>query len=165
MLVSSPSIFQCSLSCKYLGQSFRIAVANRWQSIGVTTRSRPAAAPQTGPYELGWLAIGHPSFELGISASATIFISSAGTSAFLPVISEMRRPKDYNKAVYVCMAIVQASYLTFSLVVYRWCGQWVANPSLGVRIAAFLLVSSINLTNLSTRAQVVPSSKLLMVLA
>lgn len=101
-------------------------------SIGVTTRSRPAAAPQTGPYELGYYAIGHTTFALGISASATIFVSSAGSSAFLPVISEMRNPREYNKAVYVCMAIVQASYLTFSLVVYRWCGQWVANPSLGV---------------------------------
>lgn len=29
------------------------------------------------------------------------------------------------------MGLVTASYLTFSLVVYRWCGQWVASPSLG----------------------------------
>lgn len=43
----------------------------------------------------------------------------------------MRRPRDYNKAVYLSMGIVTASYLTFSLVVYRWCGQWVASPSLG----------------------------------
>jgi hypothetical protein len=64
-------------------------------------------------------------------SSSVIFVSSAGTSAFLPVISEMRNPRDYNKAVYVCMGLVQASYLTFSLIVYRWCGQWVANPSLG----------------------------------
>lgn len=62
---------------------------------------------------------------------ATIFCSGAGTSAFLPVMSEMRRPRDYNKAVYLCMSIVTASYLCFSLVVYRWCGQWVASPSLG----------------------------------
>lgn len=29
------------------------------------------------------------------------------------------------------MGLVTASYLTFSLIVYRWCGQWVGNPSLG----------------------------------
>jgi hypothetical protein len=75
--------------------------------------------------------IAHPTFVAGIVASATIFVSSAGTSAFLPVISEMRRPKDFNKALYTCMAIVQAAYLSFSLVVYKWCGQWVASPSLG----------------------------------
>ncbi|KAE9380759.1 putative N amino acid transport system protein [Stipitochalara longipes BDJ] len=99
--------------------------------IAVTTLDRPAAAPQTGDYELGYFVIAHPTFIAGITASATIFVSSAGTSAFLPVISEMRKPKDYNKALYTCMAIVQAAYLSFSLVVYRWCGAWVASPSLG----------------------------------
>jgi hypothetical protein len=99
--------------------------------VGVTTRDRPAAAPQEGPYDLGYHAIAYPTFIVGMTATCTIFVSSAGTSAFLPVISEMANPRDYNKAVYVCMAIVQASYLTFSLVVYKWCGKWVTNPSLG----------------------------------
>jgi len=67
----------------------------------------------------------------GIAAAANIFISSSGSSAFIPVISEMRNPKDYNKAVYVCMAVTNGSYLTFSLIVYKYCGQWVASPSLG----------------------------------
>lgn len=99
--------------------------------IAVTTLDRPAAAPQTGPYELGYFVIAHPTFVAGITASATIFVSSAGTSAFLPVISEMRRPKEFRKALFVCMGIVQSAYLAFSLVVYKWCGQWVASPSLG----------------------------------
>lgn len=99
--------------------------------IGVTTRDRPAAAPQTGDFELGYYVIAYPNFTGGIVASASIFVSSAGTSAFLPVISEMRYPKDYNKALYVCMAIVNGAYLSFALVVYKWCGQWVTSPSLG----------------------------------
>ncbi|KAJ5565067.1 hypothetical protein N7513_001309 [Penicillium frequentans] len=99
--------------------------------IGVTTRDRPAAAPQTGPYELGYLAINNPGFAAGMVASSTIFVSSAGTSAFIPVMAEMRNPKDYKKSLYLCMGLVTASYLAFSLVVYRWCGQWVASPSLG----------------------------------
>jgi hypothetical protein len=100
--------------------------------VGVTTRDRPAAAPQTGPYELGYVAVNNPPFYAGMVASSTLFVSSAGTSAFLPVISEMRNPKDYKKSLYVCMGLVTASYLAFSLVVYRWCGQYVASPSLGV---------------------------------
>ncbi|KAI9736324.1 MAG: hypothetical protein M1834_001210 [Cirrosporium novae-zelandiae] len=100
-------------------------------SVAVTTLDRPAAAPQTGDYELGYHAIAHPTFVAGITASATIFVSSAGTSAFLPVISEMRKPKDFRKALYTCMGFVTAAYLSLSLVVYRWCGQWVASPSLG----------------------------------
>lgn len=102
-----------------------------FNSVGVTQVDRPAAAPQEGDFELGYHVIGNPTFVEGITAAATIFCSGAGTSAFLPVISEMRRPRDYNKAVYVCMGVVTASYLTFSLVVYRYCGKWVASPSLG----------------------------------
>lgn len=101
--------------------------------VGVTQRSRPAAAPQSGTYVLGYYAINNPGFAAGMVASSTIFVSSAGTSGFLPIVSEMRNPRDYKKALYLCMGLVTASYLCFSLVVYRWCGQWVASPSLGVR--------------------------------
>lgn len=119
--------------------------------IAVTTRGRPAAAP-AGDFELGYYVIPTGvTFAAGVVGSCNIFASFAGTSAFLPVISEMSKsirqglpahaliypalclgdPQDYRKAVYVCMAIVTAAYLSFSLVVYRWCGQWVASPSLG----------------------------------
>ncbi|KAJ5653271.1 hypothetical protein N7490_000274 [Penicillium lividum] len=98
--------------------------------ISVTTRDRPAAAP-TGEFDLGYRVIGNPNFTGGITAAATIFVSSAATSAFLPVISEMRNPKDYPKAVYLSMSLVTASYLAFSLVIYAWCGKWIASPSLG----------------------------------
>lgn len=100
--------------------------------IAVPTRDRPAAAPQTEPYELGYYALAYPTFAIGMVASCSIFVSSAATSAFLPVISEMRNARGYNKALYVCMAVVAAAYLGFSLVVDRWCGQWVASRSLGV---------------------------------
>lgn len=99
--------------------------------VAVTTLDRPAAAPQTGDFELGWEAIAYPSFTIGMVATCTIFISSAGTSAFLPVISEMREPRDYRKSLYTCMGSVLAAYLAFALVMYRYCGEWVASPALG----------------------------------
>ncbi|KAI4656833.1 uncharacterized protein J4E78_006724 [Alternaria triticimaculans] len=99
--------------------------------VGVTTLDRPAAAPQSGPYEFGYHVIGHPTFAAGITAASTIFCSGAGTSAFLPVMSEMRNPREFSKAVNWCMGLVTAAYLSFSLVVYKWCGKWVASPSLG----------------------------------
>ncbi|KAL1583678.1 hypothetical protein WHR41_07541 [Cladosporium halotolerans] len=99
--------------------------------VAVTQVDRPAAAPQTGDYELGFAAIAYPSFAAGMVATCSIFVSYAGTSAFLPVISEMREPRDFRKSLYLCMAIVIASYVSFSLVVYRYCGAWVAVPSLG----------------------------------
>ncbi|KAF1817171.1 hypothetical protein P152DRAFT_387626 [Eremomyces bilateralis CBS 781.70] len=110
---------------------FSIFIAIFIVVVGVTTLDRPAAAPQTGDFELGYHAIAHPTFAAGITAAATIFGTSAAPPAFLPVISEMKRPKDFNKALLVCMIFVVSSYLAFSLVVYRWCGQWVASPSLG----------------------------------
>ncbi|KIX05270.1 uncharacterized protein Z518_06142 [Rhinocladiella mackenziei CBS 650.93] len=99
--------------------------------VGMTTRDRPASAPQTDDYDSGYHVIGHPNFIAGMTASATIFVSSSGTSSFMPVIAEMKNPRDYKKALFTCMAILNAAYLSFSLVVYRWCGKWVANPSLG----------------------------------
>lgn len=97
----------------------------------MTTLDRPASAPQTGDYDFGYHVIASPTFAAGITAAATIFCSGAGTSAFLPVMSEMRNPKEYSKAVNVCMGLVTAAYLSFSLVVYKYCGKWVASPSLG----------------------------------
>ncbi|KAF2450779.1 hypothetical protein P171DRAFT_468994 [Karstenula rhodostoma CBS 690.94] len=99
--------------------------------VGVTTLNRPAAAPQTGEFDFGYHVIGHPTFAAGMVAASTIFCSGAGTGAFLPVMSEMKNPKDYKKAVNWCMGFVTAAYLTFSIVVYWYCGKWVASPSLG----------------------------------
>lgn len=116
--------------------------------VGVTTYDRPYAAPE-GVTDIGFYAIppAMPTFAAGIAATVTIFVvcplyhasatsaltrqSSAGTSAFIPVISEMRNPRDFTKALYSCMGLVTAVYLAFSLVVYKWCGQYVASPSLG----------------------------------
>ncbi|KIW73158.1 hypothetical protein PV04_01296 [Phialophora macrospora] len=101
--------------------------------IAVTLRDRPAAAPQTGPFDLGFSAIPPmgTTFAAAWSASGAIFASSANTSGFVPVISEMRRPQDYHKSVYCCMAWITSSYLAFSLVVYAYCGKWVSAVALG----------------------------------
>lgn len=99
--------------------------------VAVTQQDRPAAAPQTGDYELGWTAVASPGFVAGIMASANIFISGSGSSMYLPVISEMRRPQDYRKAALVASLLVGAMYLTFSLVIYRWCGVWLTTPVFG----------------------------------
>jgi Na+/proline symporter len=99
--------------------------------IGVTVPARPAAAPQEGPFELGFYTIAYPTFAAGITASANIFISSAAGPSYLPVVSEMRRPHDYKKAAVVVGFLVGAIYLSFSMVLYAYCGSWVATPSLG----------------------------------
>ncbi|KAK5690334.1 hypothetical protein LTR17_025962 [Elasticomyces elasticus] len=109
--------------------------------IAVTQQERPAAAPQSGPFELGWTAIAYPGFVAGITASANLFIFSSGSSMYLPVISEMRRPQDYRKAAILTGLLVGAMYLSFSLVVYRWCGIWIATPAFGSAGTLFKKIS------------------------
>ncbi|EFX04795.1 amino acid transporter [Grosmannia clavigera kw1407] len=99
--------------------------------VAVTQQNRPAAAPQTGDYDLGYVAVASPGFVAGIMASSNIFISGSGSSMYLPVISEMRRPQDYRKAALVASVLIGAMYLTFSLVIYRWCGVWLTTPVFG----------------------------------
>jgi hypothetical protein len=99
--------------------------------IGVTFNDRPAAAPQTGPYDLGFVAIAYPAFAAGMVAACTIFVSSCGCPGYIPVIAEMRRPQDFKKSAIIVALLVGSIYLSFSMVMYRWCGQWIATPSLG----------------------------------
>ncbi|KAG9570949.1 amino acid transporter, partial [Aureobasidium melanogenum] len=100
-------------------------------TVAVTQQDRPAAAPKTGTFELGWTAIAYPSFVVGMINTSNIFVSTSGSSMFLPVISEMRRPQDYRKACLWAGLIVGAMYLSFSLVIYRWCGSWLSTPAFG----------------------------------
>lgn len=101
--------------------------------VGTAVRSRPAAAPPTGDYELGFRALpsASTSFAQAWSASMIIFASSANTSGYVPVISEMRQPRHYFRSVYVTMSWIIVSYMVLGLVMYRFAGQWLATPALG----------------------------------
>lgn len=100
-------------------------------TVAVTQQDRPAAAPQTGDFDLGFVAIAFPTFAAGMTATLNIFISGSGSSMYLPIISEMRSPRDYHKAAYVAGFLVGALYLSLSLVIYRYCGVWLASPAFG----------------------------------
>ncbi|KXJ88988.1 transmembrane amino acid transporter protein-domain-containing protein [Microdochium bolleyi] len=99
--------------------------------VAVTQQDRPAAAPPTGDFDLGFVAVAYPGFVAGMTATANLFLYNSGSSMYLPVISEMRRPQDFRKAALVTGAAVIAMYLTFSLVVYAYCGAWLATPAFG----------------------------------
>jgi hypothetical protein len=109
--------------------------------VTVTQQDRPAAAPKTGDFDLGWTAIAHPTFVAGITASANIFISGSGSLMYLPVISKMKQPRDYRKACLVAGLLVGSMYLTFSLVIYRWCERWISTPAFGTAGTLFKKIS------------------------
>ncbi|KAK0390162.1 hypothetical protein NLU13_3735 [Sarocladium strictum] len=98
-------------------------------TVAVTQQGRPPAAPQTGDFDLGWTPIVFPGFIIGMVSACNIFICTSGSSMFLPVISEMKRPKDYRKACIAQGIIVGTLYLVLSLVIYRYCGKWLSVPA------------------------------------
>ncbi|GAA5824526.1 hypothetical protein JCM11251_000459 [Rhodosporidiobolus azoricus] len=100
-------------------------------AIAVGAGGRPSPAPQEGPWDKEIVYFGNPSFSDAMNAVSNIMFSYAGTAAFLPIASEMRRPQDFTKAVILCQSFVTAFYLVVGIVVYMYAGQYVASPALG----------------------------------
>lgn len=100
-------------------------------TIGVGVEDRPGDAPKTGHWESDYKIIGNPTFAEAISAVATFIFAYAGTPVFFPIVAEMREPKHYVKALLLCQTIVTITYVTVGVVVYYYCGSYVASPALG----------------------------------
>ncbi|KPV77762.1 uncharacterized protein RHOBADRAFT_33948 [Rhodotorula graminis WP1] len=100
-------------------------------TIAVAVGGRPSLAPQTGPWDKDLVLFGNPSFAEAMNAISNLVFSYAGTSAFLPIASEMRNQRDYPKAVVLCQSFVTIFYLVVGIVVYFYAGQYVASPALG----------------------------------
>lgn len=132
-------------------------------TIAVGIEDRPAAAPQEGPWSSDWKLFGTPTFAEAMYAVSTILFAFTGTPYFFSIISEMREPKQYFKAMYVCQATVTTVYTVIGVVVYYYCGSYVASPALGSAGATMkrvsygialpgLLVSSMIVTHVSPRS-------------
>lgn len=100
-------------------------------TIAVGVEDRPAAAPQDGPYKSNYKLVGDPTFYEAISALSSMVFAYAGTPAFFSIISEMREPRDYTKSLIACQGTVTATYTAIGIVVYYYCGSYVASPALG----------------------------------
>ncbi|WVQ85847.1 hypothetical protein IAT38_008015 [Cryptococcus sp. DSM 104549] len=99
--------------------------------VGVTVVDRPAAAPQTGPLEIDFIAVGTPGFVAGLTAAINLFAGYGSTPTFMPVIAEMSKPRLFPRALISSQSFLMACYLAFGMVMYAYCGQYVASPSLG----------------------------------
>ncbi|KAH0278625.1 amino acid transporter, partial [Aureobasidium melanogenum] len=100
-------------------------------TVAVGIGGRPAAAPQTGPWKSDYKIIGSPSFEDAISAISSLVFAYAGTPGFFPIASEMRDPRLFTRSLIICQSIVTAIYIAIGVVVYYFCGSYVASPALG----------------------------------
>ncbi|WZH47109.1 amino acid transporter [Fusarium acuminatum] len=99
-------------------------------TISVGVQDRPDAAPP-GLWSSDWKLVGNPSFAAAASAISMFVLSYAGTPFFFPIVSEMRDPRHYTKALMLCQVVVTITYVTIGVVLYYYCGSYVASPALG----------------------------------
>lgn len=100
-------------------------------TIAVGVENRPAAAPTYGVWVSDYKLVNNPTFSDGISAVSSLVFAYAGTPAFFSIVSEMRDPRHYTRALLICQSVVTATYLSIGCVVYYYCGSYVASPALG----------------------------------
>lgn len=100
-------------------------------TIAVGVQDRPSSAPQTGTWESDYKLIGDPTFAEAVTAVSSLIFAFGGTPAFFNIVSEMRNPKHYTRSLLICQSIVAATYITTGIVVYYFCGSYVASPALG----------------------------------
>lgn len=101
-------------------------------TIAVGVQGKPADAPVTpGPYKSDFKLFGSPSFTDAISACGSLVFSFAGTPGYFNIHSEMRNPRNYTRSVYISQGFITSMYIAIGIVVYYFCGSYVASPALG----------------------------------
>ncbi|KAJ5138681.1 transmembrane amino acid transporter [Penicillium bovifimosum] len=129
----------CLTSIRTLGRMSWIAWVGLFSTMGailtltvaVGVQDRPASAPQVGPWKPDYELFKKPSFQEAITAISTMIFAYAGASAFFAIVAEMRDPKYYARSLTICQSLVTATYLSIAVVVYCFCGSYVASPALG----------------------------------
>ncbi|KAF2009393.1 transmembrane amino acid transporter [Aaosphaeria arxii CBS 175.79] len=100
-------------------------------TIAVAVEGRPSTAPKDGPWKSDFKLFGSPSFGEATAALCTLIFAYGGVPAFFNIVSEMRRPEHYTRALIVCQTVMTVLYIVVGVVVYYYCGSFVASPALG----------------------------------
>ncbi|KAL0260957.1 hypothetical protein SLS55_004649 [Diplodia seriata] len=100
-------------------------------TIAVGVQDRPDAAPQEGHWQSDYKIVGDPTFAEAAAALASLVFAYAGTPAFFSIASEMRDPRHYTRSLIICQSCVTIIYVAIGIVVYYYCGSYVASPALG----------------------------------
>ncbi|WWC70826.1 uncharacterized protein I206_104778 [Kwoniella pini CBS 10737] len=101
-------------------------------TIAVGLEDRPATAPQGGDtWDKELVIFGNPSFTEAITAVSALVFAFTGTPAFFGIVSEMRDQRKYTQSMLLSQGFVTAVDTVVGVVVYYYCGQFVASPALG----------------------------------
>ncbi|WKT53900.1 hypothetical protein QSH57_004484 [Fusarium oxysporum f. sp. vasinfectum] len=99
-------------------------------TIAVGVQDRPPAAP-AGEWVSDYKLFASPTFTQAMTAVSTFIFAYGGTPIFFPIAAEMRDPHHYARSLLLCQVVVSATYIAVGLVVYYYCGSYVASPALG----------------------------------
>jgi hypothetical protein len=101
-------------------------------TISVGVEDRPTDAPVSpGPWKSDFKIVGNPTFTEAAAALSSLVFAYAGTPAFFSIVSVMRDPRKYTRSLVICQSVVTLTYLIIGIVVYYYCGSYVASPALG----------------------------------
>ncbi|KAF5679909.1 neutral amino acid permease [Fusarium heterosporum] len=103
-------------------------------TIAVGIQDRPSAAPKIEldhDWKSDYKLYNRPGFADAMTAISTIIFAYAGTPLFFPIAAEMRDPRHYTKAMMLCQSVATFTYIVVGIVIYYYCGSYVASPALG----------------------------------
>lgn len=66
-----------------------------------------------------------------MSAVSSIVFAYCGVPGYFPILSEMRDQRYFSRSVVFCQSATTALYLIIGIIIYYYCGSYVASPALG----------------------------------
>ncbi|KAI7161627.1 hypothetical protein KC349_g2628 [Hortaea werneckii] len=99
-------------------------------TIGVAVEEKPSSAPP-GEWQSDYKITNNPGFAEAASSLSSLVFAYAGTPSFFSIVSEMKDPRKYTRSLFICQSVVTIVYLIIGIVVYYYCGSYVASPALG----------------------------------
>ncbi|KAI6881346.1 hypothetical protein KC334_g16610, partial [Hortaea werneckii] len=99
-------------------------------TIGVAVEEKPSTAPP-GEWKSDYKITNSPGFAEAASSLSSLVFAYAGTPSFFSIVSEMKDPRKYTRSLFICQSVVTIVYLIIGIVVYYYCGSYVASPALG----------------------------------
>ncbi|KAI6857863.1 amino acid transporter [Hortaea werneckii] len=100
-------------------------------TIATGVQDRPAAAPQTGPWDPQYKLFGEGTLAAAMAAISSIIFAFCGVPAYISIASEMADPRQFTFSLLLCRAVATSVYIVIGVVVYYYCGIYVASPALG----------------------------------
>lgn len=100
-------------------------------TIAVGIQGRPSSAPQEGPWASDFKISNSPSFASAASAVSTLIFACSATPAYFTIVAEMRDPRLFTRSLVVAQIGSTMIYVTIGIVIYYYCGSYVASPALG----------------------------------